>query len=131
MPHLINGLIDRCVDLLISDVSDLLCATIEESFELSRSRHAIPRRRDLLWRNGGNADLLISADWSAQELLDSGLHALWQIARLAVDNIGHAECPLPHRTKVRLVRACLPEAIPNIPKNRPRLKAGSNGVHRN
>ena len=89
VPHMIDGFIDLSVDILISDVSDLLCPAIKECLKLLRNGQAITRRRNLLRRNRSDADFLVGANWSAQELLDSGLHALWQVAGPLDGDIRH------------------------------------------
>jgi len=73
MPHMIDGFIDCRVDVLISDVSHLLHPVVKECLKLLRNRQAIPRRRNLLKRNRGDADFLVGADRSAQKLFDSRL----------------------------------------------------------
>ena len=46
---------------------------VKERLKLLRNRQAIPRRRNLLKRNRGDADFLVGADRSAQKLFDSRL----------------------------------------------------------
>jgi hypothetical protein len=59
---MIDGLIDRRVDVLVSDVCDLLCPAIKECLKLFPNRQAIPRRRNLLRRNRGDANFLVGAN---------------------------------------------------------------------
>ena len=73
MPHMIDGFIDCRVDVLISDVSHLLRPVVKECLKLLRNRQAIPRKRNLLKRNRGDADFLVGADRPAQKLSDGRL----------------------------------------------------------
>jgi len=74
---MIDGFIDGSVNLVVRDISGLLRAPVEELFEILGNRCAIPGRMDLLRRNGNDAYFLVAVDGSAQELLNSGLHASW------------------------------------------------------
>jgi hypothetical protein len=79
---MIHGFIDRGVNRLIRDISDLFCAPVQERFEPLGGRCTILGWRNLLRRYSHDADLFVGVDRPAQELLDSGLHASWQLAGL-------------------------------------------------
>jgi hypothetical protein len=69
---MINGFIDRSINLLIRDISDLFSASIQERFELSCDRRTILGRRNLVRRNSNNANFFSGVNRPAQQLLDSG-----------------------------------------------------------
>ena len=79
---MIDTLINRSVDLFITNVSDLRCAPVQEILELLGHDCAVLGGRNLPRRNGHDADFLVGPDRPAQELLDGGLHARWQIGGL-------------------------------------------------
>jgi hypothetical protein len=77
---MVSRLIERGVNLLIGNVSDLFGPQVQECLELLGDCCAIFSRRDLLGRNGYYADFLIGVDRPAQQLLDSSFHVLRQLA---------------------------------------------------
>jgi hypothetical protein len=79
---MVDSFIDHCVNLDIGDISDLLGSAVKEDFEFLRKRPTTPRWRNLLWRNGGDADFLIGTHRSTKELFNGGLHLLRQITCL-------------------------------------------------
>ena len=68
---MINGFIDRSINLLIRDIWDLFSASIQERFELSCDRRTILGRRNLVRRNSNNANFFGGVNRPAQQLLDS------------------------------------------------------------
>ena len=68
---MINGFIDRSINLLIGDIWDLFSASIQERFELSCDRRTILGRRNLVRRNSNNANFFGGVNRPAQQLLDS------------------------------------------------------------
>jgi hypothetical protein len=84
-----NGFIDRAINVLVGDIFSLLCAPVQELLKLSGNRSTIRGGWELLRRNSRDTNLLVGANRPAQELLNSGLHTLWQLARLLDRDILH------------------------------------------
>ena len=68
---MINGFIDRSINLLIRDISDLFSASIQERFELSCDRRTILGRRNLVRRNSNNANFFGGVNRPAQQFRSS------------------------------------------------------------
>jgi hypothetical protein len=64
-------------------------APVQELLEFFGNRSAILGRWELLRWNSRDTNLLIGADRPAQELLNSGPHTWWQLARLLDRDILH------------------------------------------
>jgi hypothetical protein len=100
---MIDGIIDGTIQLLVRDVRGLPRAPIQEFLEFLSDRGAIAGRRDLLRRDGHNADFLVGVDGAAQELLDGGLQALREVAGFLARDISHGGYFLQYdRTKLRV-----------------------------
>ena len=83
MPCLMNRFINCGVDLLIPKIYDLFGASVKICIETANKFSPVSRRRDLLWRNGSDADFLVRGDRPSEEPLDCGL-----------DEKGQFACPL-------------------------------------
>src|SRR5258708_17462865 len=65
--------VDNGIDFVLGDVADFLGAAIQQCFELRDYSGFALGWGNLLWWNGYNADLFVSGNRAAENLLDGGL----------------------------------------------------------
>jgi hypothetical protein len=97
---MIHGVIDRSINLLIGDILGLFYPSIQKRFEVSCDRQTILERRDLLRRNSHDADFFVGFNRPAQQLLNIGFQAWWQLAGFLNGDILHNLCSNSDRTKL-------------------------------
>jgi len=86
---MIGRFIHRGIDFSIGNILGLFCASIQERFEVLCNRRPILGRRDLPQRNSHDADFFVGVNRPAQQLLDGGFQAWWQLAGFLNRDILH------------------------------------------
>src|SRR5713101_4570187 len=70
MPY---GLVHNGINFVLGDVLDFFGAAVQQGFELRNDSGFTFGWGNLLWWNGYNADLFVSANRAAENLLNGGL----------------------------------------------------------
>jgi hypothetical protein len=82
------------IDFVLGDVADFLGATIQQCFELRNYSGFTFGGSNLLWWNGYDADLFVSADRPAENLLNGGLERPRHLTGFVNGDILHCSAPL-------------------------------------
>jgi hypothetical protein len=97
VPHMIDGIIDRRIDIAIGDISDLLGSAVKEDLQFLRKRQTTLRWRNLLWRNGGDADLLVRSYGPIKKFCSTDLTPCSRSPALCIETFCIARLPLHRR----------------------------------